>query len=156
MSIIPVLFFALIALFGLGGTTTSSFSEEVTPAPPVAASASPVVPGTAASAQMPAKLVRSMFKYREELPSCGTIELDSRGPDAWSCLQDAADSGTGAELTHELQTPEGDPIRVYLRVSHGQLEIFTDNSQDQVSGDPAWTYQSCLIPDDVRQECAGS
>ena len=157
MSIIPVIFFALV--FGLGSVFSATGETVTQEAEPPAVSASPVVPGTpgtASSAQMPAKLVRSMFKYREPLPSCGTIARDSRGSEAWSCLQDAADSGTGAEMTQEFQTREGAPIRVYLRVSHGEMEIFTDNSEDSLRGYPAWTYEACLVPDDVRQECTGS
>lgn len=147
MSIIPVIFFALF--FGLG-SIFSATGETTVPqeaSPPVAASASPVVPGTAGSASMPSTMVKSMFDFREALPSCTT----------WQCLQKAAEQNIdGAELVRVQTTDEGDPIRTYQRVSHGAMEIYTDNSQDSFRGDPAWTFQACLIPDDVRQGCAGS
>lgn len=152
MAIIPIIFLALVFGFGsfLGGSS-STVTEEAVPEP--SAAASPVSPS---SVQLPPKLVRSMFKAREELRSCGTLTSDSRGEDAWACLQDAADAGEGAELVRRATTDEGDPITSYYRVSYGELEIFTDNSLDAFRGDPAWTYDVCQVPDDVRSLCPGS
>lgn len=158
MAIIPIIFFALV--FGLGsffGPTESSFETSVEPAPPAAASASPVTPGTASQVQLPAKLVKQMFDNRQPLAPCGTIQGDDRGQQAWTCLQNASDpNAQGAELVRVATTTEGDPITMYYRVAHGALEIFTDNSQDRFRGDPAWTFETCMVPDDVRSLCTGS
>lgn len=135
MAIIPIIFFAL--LFGVGsffGPTESSFSTEVTPAIP-------------SSAEAPSKAAHSMFQYREPLPPC----------DSWQCLQDAVEQQGPAELVRTETTTEGDPVTTYYRVQPwGELEVFTDNSQDKFRGDPAWTYDVCSVPDDLRQGCPGS
>lgn len=155
MSIIPIIFFALV--FGLGGlfssTSEVSVTEEATPELSAPSPSADAIPGTNGEATM----VKSMFDNRSPLPSCGTIEGDDRGEAAWQCLQDAADQqGNGAELVRIGITDEGDPIRTYIRVSYGAMEIYTDNSEDKFRGDPAWTFQACSIPADVRSECTDS
>jgi hypothetical protein len=158
MAIIPIIFFALV--FGLGsffGSSDSSMTQEATPelsAPP-ASSAS--VPGTSGGIALPPKVVKSMFDSRAPLPTCGTIAGDDRGEALWQCLQDAADEqADGGELVRIGTTPEGDQVTTYLRVSYGAMEIYTDNSQDRRRSEPAWTFQTCPVPDDVRSECTGS
>ena len=156
MPIIPIIFFAIIGLFGLGLGGTS-VTQEATPELSAPTPSEALVPGTTGEAPMSPKMVRSMFEHRNVLPSCGTIDADDRGESAWECLQAAADEiGPGAELARTGITDEGDPITTYLRVSFGAMEIYTDNSQDRFRGDPAWTFQICQVPDDVRAECTGS
>lgn len=159
MSIIPIIFFALV--FGLGGlfssTSEVSVTQEATPELSAPSPSAAAIPGTNGEATMPPKMVRAMFDHRAQLPSCGTIEGDDRGEAAWQCLQDAADlQSRGGELVRVGMTDEGDPITTYIRVSYGAMEIYTDNSQDKFRGDPAWTFQACGIPADVRSECTGS
>jgi hypothetical protein len=146
MSIIPIIFLALLfglgPLFGTGGSVT----REAVPEP--SAAASPVSPAYGSDLTLSPKLVRAMFENRQVLPTC----------ESWDCLQDAAgQQGNGAELALTVTTVEGDPITTYFRVKPGgEYEIFTDNTQDAFRGDPAWTYDVCPIPADVRAGCTGS
>lgn len=146
MAIIPIIFFALV--FGLGGLFSSSSSEAYSSElsiTPDSAAASPVTPGTASQVQLPAKLVKQMFGNREPLPTCQT----------WRCLDDSVD-GNGGELVQRGRSREGDPVTSYFRVTGGTLVVYTDNHLDPLSGDPAWTYEVCPLPDDLHQGCSGS
>jgi hypothetical protein len=158
MSIIPIIFFALV--FGFGsffGSSDSSMTQEATPELSAPSASAAAVPGTTGGISLPPKVVKSMFANRAPLPTCGTIAGNDRGEALWQCLQNAADQqGNGGELVRIGTTSEGDPITTYLRVSYGAMEIYTDNSQDRLHSEPAWTFQTCPIPDDVRSECTGS
>ncbi len=143
MAIIPIIFFALLfglrSGFGGGGTVT----QEAVPEPSAAVSAAS--PASGSDLRLPPKLVRAMFDNRETLPTCTS----------WQCLQGAADQ-EGAELVRTETTDEGAPVTRYFRVEPGgQYEIFTDNSQDSFRGDPAWTYDVCAVPAEVREGCPG-
>jgi hypothetical protein len=143
MSIIPIIFLVLLFGFGTLGSTESTFESSVEPAPPAA---SPASPGYESDLTFSPKLVRAMFDNRETLPACET----------WECLEGSVD-GNGAELVQVATTVEGDPITTYYRVKPGgEYEIFTDNSQDSFRGDPAWVYDVCPVPADVRAGCIGS
>jgi hypothetical protein len=156
MSIIPIIFFALV--FGLGsffGSSDSSMTQEASPE--LSAPAASAVPGTIGGISLPPKVVKSMFENRSQLPTCGTIAGNDRGQGLWQCLQDAADQqGNGGELVRIGTTPQGDRVTTYLRVSYGAMEIYTDNSQDRLRSEPAWTFETCPVPDDVRSVCTGS
>ena len=138
MSIIPIIFFALLFGFGsiFSSTGEATVTQEATPMPP------------SASSLLPSDGAHALFTTREELPGC----------DSWQCLQHAVDQGSSAELVRIRTTFEGDRIRTYYRVTPaGRYEIFTDNSQDAYLGNgPAWTYDVCALPDDLRQGCPGS
>jgi hypothetical protein len=85
----------------------------------------------------------SAFLDREELPSCGELELapgEEIPAESLTCLEDAGDEG--AELAVTRPTTEGDPVTEYYRVlPGGGWEAFIDGSQDRNGG--IWWYTDC-------------
>ncbi|MEV4688064.1 hypothetical protein [Microbacterium sp. LWH3-1.2] len=85
------------------------------------------------------------FLERDELPSCGAVELD-QGEQIPSgdlaCLEEATTAG--AELAVTRPTVEGDPIAEYYRVlpgGGGGWEIYTDMTQDRYG--EGWWLNEC-------------
>lgn len=83
------------------------------------------------------------FLGREELPACGTVELD-QGEEIptgdIACLEEA--SVAGAELAVTRPSTEGDPITQYYRVlPGGGWEIYTDMTQDRYG--EGWWLDEC-------------
>jgi hypothetical protein len=64
--------------------------------------------------------------------------------EALDCLRSAAKSGASAEMSYAFLTTEGDPVRYWLRVKGGPVEMF-EHSDDSF-GPSGWTYfASCDI-----------
>ena len=83
------------------------------------------------------------FIEREELPSCGAVEL-GQGEEIPSgdiaCLEEA--TMAGAELAVTRPTVEGDPITQYYRVlPGGGWEIYTDMTRDAYG--EGWWLDEC-------------
>jgi hypothetical protein len=96
--------------------------------------------------------VQRQWEDRDQLPSCGAVQLDqtqrleSVGGDALACLEAARSSGAGGELVLTYLTTEGDPIIEYRRVTPaGSTEVYTDATKDKF-GDGTWHYGSCARP----------
>ncbi|MFF2485550.1 hypothetical protein ACFVSU_04070 [Microbacterium sp. NPDC058062] len=83
------------------------------------------------------------FLDREELPSCGAVELD-QGEEIptgdIACLEEA--TLAGAELAVTRPTTEGDPFTAYYRVlPGGGWEIYTDMTKDRYG--EGWWLDEC-------------
>jgi hypothetical protein len=64
--------------------------------------------------------------------------------EALDCLRTAAKSEGSAEMSYAFLTTEGDPIRYWLRVTGGSVEMF-EHSDDSF-GSRGWKYfASCDI-----------
>lgn len=87
----------------------------------------------------------SAFAEREKLPDCGSLPdrgfdapMSTEETEALNCLQSAAASGDSAEMSYAFLTTEGDPMRYWLRVKGGSVEMF-EHSDDSF-GSKGWTY----------------
>ncbi|MFE5410308.1 hypothetical protein [Microbacterium sp. NPDC056569] len=83
------------------------------------------------------------FLEREQLPSCGTVEL-TQGEEIptadIACLEEA--TSAGAELAVTRPTVEGDPVTEYYRVlPGGGWEIYTDMTRDAYG--EGWWLNDC-------------
>lgn len=99
--------------------------------------------------------VKEQWESRQSLPNCGSLQLrqgeslSSHGEKEVACLQQALDSGRGAELRVESPTEEGDPVTEYYRVTaEGTTEVYVDTTKDENS-DQQWGYADCAKPETV-------
>jgi len=91
------------------------------------------------------------FAARNKLPSCGSLPdrsfdapMSAAETKALDCLRTAAKSGGSAEMSYAFLTTEGDPIRFWLGVNGGSVEMF-EHSDDSF-GTKGWQYfASCDI-----------
>ena len=91
------------------------------------------------------------FAARNKLPGCGSLPdrrfdapMSAAETEALDCLRTAAKSGGSAEMSYAFLTTEGDPIRYWLRVHGGSVEMF-EHSDDSF-GTRGWKYfASCNI-----------
>ena len=90
---------------------------------------------------------------REPLPGCGTLDVDqgdgwrATDPEVFDCFDDALRSGDAAELAVVYPTVEGDPIRVWYRLTGDAMEVYEDASADSYGGDMAWMFRTCDVPE---------
>lgn len=98
--------------------------------------------------------IQQQFEERDQLPSCGALNLDQAQTlkdqkAELACMKDALKSGNGAELKVEHPTIEGDPIVSYYRVlSDGSTEVYVDSTKDGYS-DQKWSFASCAVPKSI-------
>jgi len=99
--------------------------------------------------------VRDQWENRATLPDCGSVVLTQgetlrrHAPAELACLRAALDSKSGAELTVQFPTAEGDPITEYYRVTRtGSTEIYVDATEDEF-GDQEWSFAQCDQPSTV-------
>jgi len=85
------------------------------------------------------------FAEREKLPDCGSLpdrgfdaSMSAAETEALDCVRSAAASGGSAEMSYAFLTTEGDPMRYWLRVKGGSVEMF-EHSDDSF-GSKGWTY----------------
>jgi hypothetical protein len=136
----------MMLLFGSGflGTTGGTSSE------------------TASEAPAPDDTDAVMLQWSDHtgIDDCGVVENMTLGESApgeakvWSCLANARDAGSAAEVTSIMTTVEGDPIYSYYRVTtNGTLEVYVDSTQDAF-GSQEWSFVQCPAPaDHLKQGC---
>ncbi|GAA3533261.1 hypothetical protein GCM10022234_32640 [Aeromicrobium panaciterrae] len=96
--------------------------------------------------------VKDQWAGREKFSGCGSIELSqgdtvaSTSHSEVTCMTDALDSGSGAELLVSSPTTEGDRVRDHYRLyPDGHLELYIDSSDDPYAGDD-WELIECIRP----------
>jgi hypothetical protein len=96
--------------------------------------------------------VKDQWEGRSKVPNCGSIELGlgdkitATSHSEVTCMTDALDSGTGAELSVTSRTDEGDPVRNHYRLyPDGHLEQYIDSSDDPNAG-VDWELIECIRP----------
>ncbi|WP_332644643.1 hypothetical protein [Aeromicrobium sp.] len=96
--------------------------------------------------------VKDQWNDRSKLPDCGSIELGqgekvtATSHTEVSCMSDAIESGTGAELHVSSPTIEGDMIRDHYRLYPDRhLELYIDSSDDPHAG-VDWELIECIRP----------
>lgn len=104
------------------------------------------------SCQSQSNSVKEQWAEREKFPDCGSIELNqgdkvtATSHTEVTCMSDAIDSGTGAELVVSSPTTEGDQIRNHYRLYPDRhLEWYIDSSDDPHS-DVDWELIDCIRP----------
>lgn len=155
-----VVYLGLFSAFGSGSGSAEAESDAVEPPPPSATERPDATPDSNAAPRGQSG-IEQRFLSRVPLPTCGMVtEQEQPGqapPDqVWGCLQDAADTGGGAELIRVTSTVEGDLIYTYYRVSpEDGLEMYTDARQDRFGG-ADWDYRRCRPSADLRRApCQG-
>jgi hypothetical protein len=96
--------------------------------------------------------VEEQWSARERLTSCGEVQLEQGerlevvGKGEVACLEQALESGSGAELVVRYPTTEGDTVVDYYRVlADGTTEVYSDASEDSYS-DQTWSFSTCAEP----------
>ncbi len=137
----------------------SPVQSTASPSPLESPSADPTLAPTADATLVP---VPQEVVNRSELPSCGAEVVERTGPgdvfdaDVRDCFWNAYGAGEAAEFTSDVLSVEGGRIqRIYRLLPTGELEVFTDSTQDPLST-PEWTRQLCDGLREVESDPAGT
>ena len=107
---------------------------------------------TMSSCQSQSNSVKEQWEEREKFSDCGSITLDqgekvtATSHSEVTCMTDASDAGTGAELLVSSPTTEGGRVRDHYRLyPDRRLEWYIDSSDDPHAG-VDWELIDCIRP----------